>query len=471
MSVLNNSEKTGGLLLKALQNGTADEITWTEVTVGDIVITVATDALRSTLNGVAGVRLPVSHSETIEICRSRDWIAPTQAMCDAMFASAKSQLNYVPLVRTAADAKKMNTVGFTTHFHEGVIKQLTSKPRGPGDLAMGAWKHWILHPRIKERGAVTYGFWDLSKKPPKPVQAVSAMHDAFLYDYSQLLQPVKRYARRVATGEKVDLIEYIIKCDKVPEESVRAFDKGAGSGGLIASFAEEGVDIVEALVGADVEVVPADGWETRGRTGFAPVGIMLHHTAGPRSGDAPLLDVCLNGRPDLAGPLCNIYLSRSGKAHVLAANTANHAGMGAREVLELVKRGEDVTGNAVSNDLKDSVGGNIYFYGIEIENSGAAGDPYPPAQMEALAKNCAALCVVHRWSPSRVIHHRQWTARKIDMSFRGDVPGMVAQYMDSNSIHFGEGEDPSEPMFEPEGEGGVAMSGPGDETDVLESSD
>lgn len=177
---------------------------------------------------------------------------------------------------------------------------------------------------------------------------------------------------------------------------------------------------------------------------------MVHHTAGPKGGDAPLLGVCESGRPDLPGPLCHIYLTRSGKAHVLAANIANHAGPGAKEVLELVRKSEPVTGNARDHKYADSVSGNPFFYGIEVENSGTERDPYPGPQIEALGRICAAICQAHDWSATRVIHHRQWTARKIDMSYRGDLPGMVAQYMDSDNIYFGVEEDPSEPMWEPD---------------------
>jgi hypothetical protein len=448
-------------LLAAFQAKQTEEICWTEIKVGDLLVTVAEDAMKAPLGGRAGVRLPVSYAEAMAICRELECVAPTQEIADAMFAQAKAQLNFVPLVRTAADSAKMTTVDFTLRFNDGVEKQLSTCDRSAGGLIAGAWKHWLLHPRVVERGAVNYGFWDKSKKPPKPIQSPGGQHDAAHYDYSQLLQPVKRMARRAATGEEVDLLDYIASHDRVPAPHLQRFRREV-TGLELAAFQEPGdVDLLEVLTGAGVCVEAAEGWSTRGRPGFEPRGIMIHHTATPGKADAPTLGVCLNGRPDLKGPLCHILLSRSGKAHLLAANIANHAGKGAVEVLELLTRDEPVLGNARDNGYRDTTSGNAFFYGIEVENAGTKGEPYPEAQIEALTSICAALCSAHGWSASRVVHHRQWTSRKIDMSFRGDIPGLVAQKMDTGSIYFSVAEEGSEPMWEPDDETG--RTSPGDE--------
>jgi hypothetical protein len=177
------------------------------------------------------------------------------------------------------------------------------------------------------------------------------------------------------------------------------------------------------------------GWETRGNPNFSPEGIMVHHTAGPRNGDAPSLRLCIEGRPTLPGPLCHIVLARSGKAHLVSGNGANHAGDGAQEVLDLVRKDEPVVGNAATRGYRDMPGlaGNAFFYGIEVENNGT-GEPYPEAQLEALVKICAAVCEWHGWTPNRIVHHRQWTRRKADMSYRGNLPAMVAQMMDAGRM-------------------------------------
>jgi N-acetylmuramoyl-L-alanine amidase len=458
---LPGSSRSGGLLLAAFRAGQTEEINWTEVTVGDLVITVAADAMKATLNGRSGVRLPVSYADTVTICRELGCVAPTQAMCDAMFAQARSQLALVALVRTAADSTKLATVDFSLRFDDGVHKQLAAiVPPAPG-LVFGAWKLWILHPRIAEKGAVNYGFWDKTRKPPRPVQTVGGQHDANHSDYSQVLQPVKRMARDARTGAEVDLLEYIEKHDRVPARYLDVYDTAKpSSGGTIRDLPGEPtpVNLLDTLTYAGIDVVPHDGWETRGRKGFAPIGILVHHTAVASRRDAPTLDPCINGRKDaknpqndLPGPLSHILLSRSGKAHVIAANVANHAGKGAQEVLDLIRRDEPVTGNAIKNKYRDAVSGNDALYGIEVENAGTRGDPYPPEQILALAKICAALCHAHGWTANRVVHHRQWTARKYDMSYDGDVPGLVAQLMDSGGTIYGISSLPDEEvMYEPE---------------------
>lgn len=463
-STLAPSAKTGGLLLQAYQNGEIEEIRWVEVTLGDLVITVASDAMKAPLNDRGFVRLPVTYKETIEICRDLECIAPTQAMCDAIFAQAKSQLNFVPLVRTAADSAKMMSVEFALKFHDGVQKQLpTEEEKDPG-LICGAWKYWILHQRLNVLGAVNYGFWDKSKKPPQVIQTVGARHDPSHYDYSQLLQPVMRKARRVSDGQEVDLLEYVAQKEKIPQKYLDPYQPALRTflgGGEVETAPPKAVDVLALLELEGLEVVAEKGWENRGRAGFTPRGIMVHHTAGPKSGDAPCLSTCINGRPDLSGPLCHILLSRSGKVHLIGANIANHAGMGAQQVLDLVSKDEPVEKNAKDHGYADAIGGNPFFYGIEVENAGLATDAYPPAQLEALARICAIICNAHSWSAHRVIHHRQWTSRKIDMSWRGDLTSAVAQYMDSLVVHLSSGEDPTEPMWENDHDG-TDMSDCGD---------
>lgn len=177
----------------------------------------------------------------------------------------------------------------------------------------------------------------------------------------------------------------------------------------------------QALKEGGLDVVPVVGWETAGFPGFDPIGVMVHHTAGPLSGDAPSLGVCIKGRPDLKGPLCHFLLARSGAVHLIAANLTHHAGSGAHEVLAKVRRGEAVEGDAVTLGYKDGAPGNPNFYGIEVENTGRPDDEYPKVQLRALVLLCATLCRRHGWGAQRVIHHRQWTRRKPDMSYRGDL--------------------------------------------------
>lgn len=215
-SIVTPDSPTRGILLEAFLAGRTLPLTWTEVAVGPLRVTVATDALKAPLLGRPAVRLPVAYGEAVTLSRALDAIVPTRGIADAMFAQAKARLGYVGLVRTQADAARMRSVAFTLRFHDRVEAQLAAGPVAAEDLVFGAWKVWLLHRRLTVRGAVNYGFWDITKAPPVPVQDVGARHDATHYDYSQLLQPVRRMARRADDGSVVDLLDVIAAEDKVP---------------------------------------------------------------------------------------------------------------------------------------------------------------------------------------------------------------------------------------------------------------
>lgn len=147
-------------------------------------------------------------------------------------------------------------------------------------------------------------------------------------------------------------------------------------------------------------VVEIDGWQKRGRPaptgGFAPVGVLCHHTASASNGrDAiPLL---VQGRSDLEGPLCHLSLDRQGIVYVVAAGRANHAGQ-ARP-----------SGSVAGGD------GNALYIGIEAQNLGT-GQPWPKVQYDAYVRLCAALCVeVTGNSAETVRAHRETSVTgKID---------------------------------------------------------
>jgi N-acetylmuramoyl-L-alanine amidase/Putative peptidoglycan binding domain len=189
------------------------------------------------------------------------------------------------------------------------------------------------------------------------------------------------------------------------------------------------LNVHRLLRGRGVTVIEEPGWQARGRTPFSPLGVMVHHTAGPRQGDHPSLAVVLRGRTGIPPPLCNILLARSGTAHLIAALRANHAGAGSRLVLDEVRRGVSPPADAIVRGLRDDITGNAKFYGIEVENSGLANDPYPQIQLNALVRICSALSAANGWSAARVIHHREWTRRKPDMSFRGPLRVLVQACM------------------------------------------
>jgi peptidoglycan hydrolase-like protein with peptidoglycan-binding domain len=126
---------------------------------------------------------------------------------------------------------------------------------------------------------------------------------------------------------------------------------------------------------AGLKVAVVDGWETRGRGDVSTiVGVICHHTGGPRTGNMPSLDTLIAGRiagrNPLPGPLAQLGLGRDGTYYVIAAGKCNHAGDGSWQGV--------ATGNAS-------------FIGIEGENSGAVDDPWPAVQMDAYRRGVAAI--------------------------------------------------------------------------------
>lgn len=90
--------------------------------------------------------------------------------------------------------------------------------------------------------------------------------------------------------------------------------------------------LAQALRDEGCRVSETQGWASRGRpssTGsFAPYGTLWHHTGttSSPSNPAPTLQMCINGRSDLPGPLCHVLIGYDGTCHVVAAGRANHAG-------------------------------------------------------------------------------------------------------------------------------------------------
>ncbi|GAA3562432.1 N-acetylmuramoyl-L-alanine amidase [Kribbella ginsengisoli] len=87
--------------------------------------------------------------------------------------------------------------------------------------------------------------------------------------------------------------------------------------------------LADVLREAGVSVVEEGDWRNRGTGGaFDPIGVLWHHTAGnPSPGNPhPSLGICINGRSDLAGPLCHALVDYNGVFHIISANSANHAG-------------------------------------------------------------------------------------------------------------------------------------------------
>lgn len=158
--------------------------------------------------------------------------------------------------------------------------------------------------------------------------------------------------------------------------------------------------LADVLRDAGLKVEESAGWKTRGNGEMGTVrGILAHHTAGPATGDRPSLNLVLNGRPDLEGPLSQLFLTRAGVFVVLAAGRCNHAGAGSWQGV---------------------TAGNSSFIGIEAENMGTKADPWPAVQMDAYVRGCAAILRHLGEDDVMVAGHKEYAlprGRKIDPLF------------------------------------------------------
>ncbi|HXS15841.1 MAG TPA: N-acetylmuramoyl-L-alanine amidase [Polyangiaceae bacterium] len=156
----------------------------------------------------------------------------------------------------------------------------------------------------------------------------------------------------------------------------------------------------EVLERAGLKVAEDPGWETRGLGDMGAVlGVLCHHTAGPKLGNMPSLSLIRNGRPGLRGPLSQLGLGRDGTFYIIAAGRAQHAGPGAwLGVTE----------------------GNRHLIGIEAENTGLADDPWPAIQLDAYERGVAALLKHAGLGAERCAGHKEYAkprGRKIDPTF------------------------------------------------------
>lgn len=134
--------------------------------------------------------------------------------------------------------------------------------------------------------------------------------------------------------------------------------------------------------------------------------ILVHHTAGPATGDFPLLKIVRDGRPDLSGPLSQLRLGRSGKWYVIAAGKSYHAG----------------------KTIDDSLFGNANSIGIEAQGTGVPSsdvghEHWPEVQWQSYVCGVKALQVAYSVPTTRVLGHKEAAfpaGRKIDPNFSMD---------------------------------------------------
>lgn len=174
--------------------------------------------------------------------------------------------------------------------------------------------------------------------------------------------------------------------------------------------------LAEDCLAAGLKVVQLDGWQRRGvEFPSIPNTVIAHHTATPASarGDLPTQKILIEGRSDLAGPLCQVALGRNGTVYIVASGKANHAGKGAW-------RGTTLSAQTI---------------GIEAENPGD-GKPWPAKQYAAYVQLVAVLLRSLGQSPERLAGHKEWalpagrkTDPTLDMNqFRRDVATVMAPH-------------------------------------------
>lgn len=169
--------------------------------------------------------------------------------------------------------------------------------------------------------------------------------------------------------------------------------------------------LADVLRDEGCDVTEIDGWTTRRRAGspstLDPQVVVGHHTAGASSGEMPSLNILINGRADLSGPLCNVGLARSGRYYIVAAGPSNNAGPGGWA----------------------GFSGNYRTLGIEAENDGY--QDWPQVQLDAYVHGSAAMLRHLGFDADRWCRHHEWAAYKPDPHgidgpfFRAVIGGLI----------------------------------------------
>ncbi|MET9468479.1 N-acetylmuramoyl-L-alanine amidase [Streptomyces sp. NPDC006544] len=167
-----------------------------------------------------------------------------------------------------------------------------------------------------------------------------------------------------------------------------------------------------AIAGEGVDVVEVGAWRTHNRNHKGPFdqlhGVMIHHTV--TKGTDYSVELCRTGYTDLPGPLCHGVIDRAGRVHLIGYGRTNHAGSGDPDVLAAVIAER----SPLPSDNEATTDGNRAFYGFECINLGDGDDPWPEAQVEAIARTAAGICRAHGWGAESVIGHSEWQPGKID---------------------------------------------------------
>lgn len=150
--------------------------------------------------------------------------------------------------------------------------------------------------------------------------------------------------------------------------------------------------IPQVLRDAGLTVIEVPGWQTRTTTNdsgdpsfFEPQGLIVHETRGSAtSTDAGEINVMINGREGLSGPIAHVYLSRTGYWHMVTAGKSNH-----------VKTGWGGPFRGL---------GNSRLLGIEAQH--ATGEPWTPLQYLSYIRGVAAILEHTGWTVAGHFEHQ-----------------------------------------------------------------
>lgn len=174
-----------------------------------------------------------------------------------------------------------------------------------------------------------------------------------------------------------------------------------------------------ALRAEGVNVIETPGWTTYNRNSRGPWGpvhgVVIHHTV--TKGTDATVRILHDGYDGLPGPLCHGNIDKDGTVRLIGYGRTNHAGLGDAAVLDAV-----IAERALPADTTATVDGNRAFYGFECTNLGDGVDPWPEAQLDAIARAAAAVCRAHGWTAASVIGHKEWQPGKVDPTF--SMPAM-----------------------------------------------
>lgn len=142
-------------------------------------------------------------------------------------------------------------------------------------------------------------------------------------------------------------------------------------------------------------VIEHGDWQHRTTDGgWDAHGVMHHWTAmGRNVAIDRQVDILVNGRPDLPGPLCQIGTDWHGRVHLVGWRNCNHAGDGDSRVYNKLLAGRY---DGSPQGSREDMGGNPYFYGIEHMYHPDDG-VFPDAQFEAGVLVTCAIGQAHGW--------------------------------------------------------------------------